>query len=84
MAANTAEPTLEESIERLIASGRFESRQDVLREGVRLIEAEEADWAELDAGILRGIDDADADRSESAEAVFERLTKKYKSMAQTA
>lgn len=84
MAANTAGPTLEEAIERLIASGRFESRQDVLREGVRLIEAEEADWAEVDAGILRGIDDADADRFQSAEAVFERLTKKYKSMAQTA
>jgi antitoxin ParD1/3/4 len=72
---------LEQSIEKLIKTGRFDSRNDVLREGVRLIEAEEAHWAELDAGILRGIDDAIAGRVTPAEEVFDRLTAKYEAMA---
>jgi antitoxin ParD1/3/4 len=81
MAANTAEIALEQSIAKLIKTGRFESQDDILREGVRLIEAEEAHWAELDAGILRGIDDAIAGRTTPAEEVFDRLKTKYEAMA---
>jgi antitoxin ParD1/3/4 len=81
MAGNTAEIDLEQSIAKLIKTGRFESQDDILREGVRLIEAEEAHWAKLDAGILRGIDDAIACRTTPAEEVFGHLKAKYEAMA---
>jgi putative addiction module CopG family antidote len=52
VAANAPEIDLEQSIAKLIKTGRFESQDDILREGVRLIEAEEAQWAKLDAILV--------------------------------
>ena len=77
-------PSLDQSTEKLINTGRFQTKEYVLREGVRLIEAEDEHWAELDAGILRGIDDADAGRYTPAEEVFDRLISKYTGMSTSA
>lgn len=64
---------LENFITRLVASGRYHSKSEVLREGVRLIQEREARLAALDAAISRGLDDADAGRVKSSSDVFDRL-----------
>ncbi len=69
---------LEAFVGRLVASGRYNSKSEVLREGVRLIEEREARLASLDASITRGLADADAGRTTSADRVFARLEAKYR------
>jgi len=54
--------TLEKFVTKLVASGRYHSKSEVLREGVRLIQEREARLAALDASIARGLAAADADR----------------------
>ena len=73
--------TLESFVAKLVATGRYNSKSEVLREGVRLIEEREARLAALDASIARGLADADAGRMVPAEEVFDRLEAKYKAMA---
>jgi len=73
---------LEEFVAELVASGRYRSKGDVLREGVRLIQEREARLADLDASIARGIADADAGRVKPAAEVFDRLEAKYRAMAE--
>jgi antitoxin ParD1/3/4 len=68
---------LEDYVSRLVESGRYSSRRDVLREGVRLVEERESRLATLDAALFRGLADAEAGRSAPASAVAERLTSKY-------
>jgi antitoxin ParD1/3/4 len=46
---------LEKFIATLIKSGRYNSKSEVLREGVRLIQERETRLASLDAAIARGI-----------------------------
>ncbi len=64
---------LENFVIKLVASGRYHSKSEVLREGVRLIQEREARLAALDAAIARGLDDADAGRVKSSSDVFDRL-----------
>ena len=64
---------LENFVTKLVASGRYHSKSEVLREGVRLIQEREARLAALDAAIARGLDDADAGRVRSSSEVFDRL-----------
>jgi antitoxin ParD1/3/4 len=64
---------LENFVTKLVASGRYHSKSEVLREGVRLIQEREARLAALDAAIARGLDDADAGRVKSSSEVFDRL-----------
>lgn len=73
-------PRLEEFVASLVANGRYNSKSEVLREGVRLIQDREARLAALDAAVLRGVSQADAGLGEPAEAVLERLERKYRSM----
>jgi antitoxin ParD1/3/4 len=73
---------LEAFITEAVSNGRYGSRSEVLREGVRLVQEREAKWARFDAEIQKGIDDADAGRSEDADIVFERLIAKYRAMAE--
>ncbi|MDC7681966.1 type II toxin-antitoxin system ParD family antitoxin [Asticcacaulis sp. BYS171W] len=70
-------PHLEDVVTNLITSGRYSSRSEVLREGVRIIEEREKRLAALDAAIARGIADADAGRVHDAEDVRARLLAKY-------
>lgn len=51
---------LEQFVASLVANGRYNSKSEVLREGVRLIQDRETRLAALDASITRGLADADA------------------------
>jgi antitoxin ParD1/3/4 len=73
---------LEDVVNKLVSTGRYNSKSEVLREGVRLVEEREKRLAVLDAAVAQGISDADAGRSTPAEEVFDRLEAKYKSMAE--
>ncbi len=73
---------LEEFVANLVASGRYRSKREVLQEGVRLIQEREAQLADLDAAIARGIADADAGRVKPAAEVFDRLEAKYRALAE--
>lgn len=72
---------LEAVVSKLVESGRYNSKSEVLREGVRLIQEREAKLAALDASIGRGLADAEAGRTKPAEEVFARLERKYRAMA---
>lgn len=70
-------PQLEAFIAKLVETGRYNSKSEVLREGVRLIQERETRLAAPDASIARGVADAEADRTKPAEEVFDRLEAKY-------
>lgn len=72
---------LEGYVTQLIQSGRYGSKSEVLREGVRLIQDRETRLAALDASISRGLADVDAGRTKTATDVFDRLAAKYAAMA---
>ena len=71
---------LESFVSRLVATGRYNSKSEVLREGVRLIQDRETRLAALDASIGRGIADANAGNTKPADEVFDRLEAKYRAM----
>jgi antitoxin ParD1/3/4 len=72
---------LEKFVNSLIKSGRYNSKSEVLREGVRLIQERENRLAALDAAIARGLRDVEAGRLKPADQVFDRLEKKYRAPA---
>ena len=71
---------LEKAVDELLRNGRYNSKSEVLREGVRLVQEREAKLAALDAAIAKGIADADAGRLKPMDEVFDRLEAKYKAM----
>ena len=73
-------PHLEAFMTKLVEKGRYGSKSEILREGVRLIEEREARLAALDAAVERGLADADAGRVTPADEVFDRLEAKYRAM----
>ncbi|QLF72058.1 type II toxin-antitoxin system ParD family antitoxin (plasmid) [Peteryoungia desertarenae] len=75
-------PKLENYVSELVSTGRYNSRSEVLREGVRLVEEREKRLAALDAAISRGLADADAGRVKPIEQVGKRLSAKYQNMAE--
>lgn len=74
---------LESYVEGLVREGGFASRDEVIREGVRLVwEREKAAWlADLDVSIRRGIADSEAGRVRDLDEVTARLRGKYQAMA---
>jgi antitoxin ParD1/3/4 len=64
---------LETVVAELVSNGRYNSKSEVLREGVRLVQEREAELAALQAKIARGIADVEAGRVTPAEEVFDRL-----------
>ena len=75
------ERRLKKFVTELVATGRYHSKSEVLREGVRLIQERETRLAALDASIARGVADADAGRVKSTSQVFDRLESKLKAKA---
>lgn len=71
---------LEATVDKLVSEGRYGSRSEVLREGVRLVQEREAALTRFEAEIMKGIEDAEAGRTEDAEIVFARLEGKYRPM----
>jgi antitoxin ParD1/3/4 len=80
ISADLGQP-LETFVEDLVKSGRYNSKSEVLREGVRLVQERETRLATLQSALLRSIADADAGRVTPAEEVFARLSAKYRAMA---
>lgn len=72
---------LEDFVEGLVAEGRYNSKSEVLREGVRLIQERETRLAALDASVAQAFEDIEAGRTRPAEEVFTRLRVKYRAMA---
>ena len=72
---------LETFVARLVETGRYGSKSEVLREGVRLIQDREAQLAALDTVIERALADSEAGRGKPANEVFDRLEAKYRAMA---
>jgi antitoxin ParD1/3/4 len=68
---------LESTVTELVKSGRYGSRSEVLREGVRLVEEREKRLAALNAAIARGIADAEAGRLHTLEDVHTELSARY-------
>jgi antitoxin ParD1/3/4 len=71
---------LEAVVNDLVKNGRYNSKSEVLREGVRLVQEREAALAELYAAIDEGIADVEAGRTRPAEEVFAELRAKYRAM----
>ncbi|WP_297510300.1 type II toxin-antitoxin system ParD family antitoxin [uncultured Caulobacter sp.] len=61
---------LEAAVNDLIDKGRYGSKSEVLREGVRLVQEREAKLAAFHAAIEAGLADADAGRTVSLEDAF--------------
>jgi antitoxin ParD1/3/4 len=68
---------LEQVVTDLVKRGRYNSRSEVLREGVRIIQEREARLAELDASIERAIADSEAGRVRDIEDVIAELDERY-------
>ena len=72
---------LEAIVDELVARGRYNSKSEVLREGVRLVQEREKRLAALDAAIERSVADSTAGRVKPAKEVFDRLEAKYRALA---
>ena len=75
---------LEGFVTKLVETGRYNSKSEVLREGIRLIQEREARLAVLDQALAKGLADAEAGRTKPADDVFARLEAKYRAMGRRA
>ena len=73
---------LETYIQQLVKAGRYGSKSEVLREGIRLVLDRETRLAALDASIARGLANVEAGRTAPTNDVFKRLEGKYRAMAE--
>lgn len=71
---------LESYVQELVSGGRYGSKSEVLREGIRLIQERETKQEALKVLIMKGMDDVETGRTVPAEDVFSRLKAKYKAM----
>jgi antitoxin ParD1/3/4 len=73
--------TLEKVVTDLVTQGRYNSKSEVLREGVRLVQEREARLRKLNEALDEGLADIEAGRVVDADVVFDRLEAKYLAMA---
>jgi antitoxin ParD1/3/4 len=70
-------PELEQFVESRVASGRYQTASEVIREGLRLLEereqTREAALEELRAQLRRGVEQADRGELLDGDAVFEEI-----------
>lgn len=74
-------PQLESFVTKLVETGRYNSKSEVLREGIRLIQEREARLSVLDQALARGLADAEAGRIKPMSDVVARLEAKYQAMS---
>lgn len=72
---------LEKVVNDLVENGRYNSKSEVLREGVRLVQEREARHQALAKMLEEGDADIAAGRVHDAEDVFEELIARYEVMA---
>lgn len=72
---------LESFITDAVRNGRYGSRSEVLREGVRLVQEREAQWARFDAEIRKGLDDVEAGRTVPIDEAFDRILDRIRKKA---
>ena len=68
---------LEQVVDRLVKEGRYGSKSEVLRTGVRLVQEHEARLAALMGKLQEGIDDADAGRVHSIDEVRAQMRARW-------
>lgn len=68
---------LEKYVGQLVEKGRYNSKSEVLREGVRLLQEREQRLAALDAAIEAGMKDIEEGRTIPAEEVFAELRRRF-------
>ena len=73
---------LEAVVDELVQKGRYNSRSEVLRAGVRAVHEHERRFAELEASLRKGIADYEAGHYLDLDEVTARLTAKYQAMAE--
>lgn len=73
-------PQLECFVTKLVETGRYKSKSEVLREGIRLIQEREARLSVLDLALARGFDDAQKGRIKPMTEVVAGLEAKYQGM----
>ena len=69
--------TLEKVVTDLVENGRYNSKSEVLREGVRLVQEREARLRELQDSIQLAIAQVDAGLGLTEEAAFDELERRY-------
>ena len=74
---------LERVVSELVGNGRYNSKSEVLREGVRLVQEREKRLAALDAELAKGLADLESGRVVPAQEVFDRLEAKYLDQARS-
>ena len=75
---------LEGFVTKLVETGRYNSKSEVLREGIRLIQERETRLALLDQALAKGLADAEAGHSTAAKDGFARLEAKFRAKAHPA
>ena len=75
---------LEKVVNDLVENGRYNSKSEVLREGVRLVQEREARLRELEASLEAAQVEAERDGWLDAEAVFDELKARYAAGRKTA
>ncbi len=73
MPSSVALGNLESVVVKLVESGRYNSKSEVIREGIRLVEEREKRLTLLDEALAAGLADADAGRVIPAVDVFAEL-----------
>ena len=73
---------LEAYVDELVRSGLYPSRDEVLKDGVRLLKQRDTRKRDLDAALARGLAQSEAGLGTPIEEVAERLKAKYSAMAQ--
>ena len=72
--------SLEQYVTELVSRGRYGSKSEVLREGVRLVQDRERERAILAATLDAAISQSETEPGHPADEVFARLTQKYEAM----
>jgi antitoxin ParD1/3/4 len=73
---------LEQVVTDLVDGGRYSSRDELLRVGVKLVQERERKLEEVNAGIERGLADVAAGRVHTVEEVRARLLERYRDWPQ--
>jgi antitoxin ParD1/3/4 len=74
-------PALEKVMNDLVSAGRYGSKSEVLREGLRLVQEREAQLQKLKAELKVGLDQLDAGLGLDADQVFDELEAELAAMS---